>query len=166
MFVAIGIRYATLLIVTAAPSMLLNAVLLPRYRQPRTALAAATHSCALKGIRKRGLTRAHSRDHGIAPSRAKAQRTRSPSLAPRLQPSDTCHLRSLGGIARPELGQGCAEEALECRDEDEALNYRARPTSIDLSHDTETETCPGDGRGASHVYSNEASAFLCFWGHQ
>jgi hypothetical protein len=38
---------------------------------------------------------------------------------------------------------------LECRDEDEAINYRARPTSIDLSHDTETETCPGDGRGGS-----------------
>jgi len=65
-----------LLMATVEPSMALNAVELPRYMQPSAAFAAVTSNCALNGMLYRELTRAHVEDHGMAPSRAKAQSTR------------------------------------------------------------------------------------------
>lgn len=54
----------------------LNAVVDPKYMQPRRAMMTATQSCALNGEPNLGLTRAHIFDKGKPSSRAKAQNTR------------------------------------------------------------------------------------------
>lgn len=54
----------------------LNAVVDPKYMQPRRATMTATQSCALNGDPSLGLTRAHIFDKGKPSSRAKAQNTR------------------------------------------------------------------------------------------
>lgn len=54
----------------------LNAVVDPKYMQPRRATMTLTHSCALNGEPNLGLTRAHTLDKGKPSSRAKAQNIR------------------------------------------------------------------------------------------
>ena len=71
-----GIKYAMLLIVTAARSMALKAEVLPKYKQLNAAMTVVTRSCVLKGTLHLLLTFAQVLDQGIAPSRAKAYRTR------------------------------------------------------------------------------------------
>lgn len=54
----------------------LNAVVDPKYMQPRRATITVTQSCALNGEPSLGLTRAHIFDKGKPSSREKAQNTR------------------------------------------------------------------------------------------
>lgn len=52
---------------------------------------------------------------------------------------------ALGRVARDELAEGSAQEGLQERDQDEAVDDGARAAGIDLGHDAQTQSGPGNG---------------------